>query len=233
MQVAQTQHILNIKVPEVGKAISSFPVFFTKMGNSGTWTISALASLEIDKNLFVEDEVWQATYVPVGLQTYPFFLMQSPDDEKKFTVGIEEDNPAFSTEEGEPLFEEKGKAGERLSKATVLLQDDLKSELQTYQFTKRLEELELLSQVDVVVQYTSGTTNSLTGTYTIDEAKLQSLDVEALNELREKGYLAPIYGMLMSIFQLNGLIRRHNAVDGAERIQQVKVETHKDRQQSH
>ncbi len=232
LEVAATQHILNLKVTEIGKAVSNFPVFFTKMGEDGQWSISAVACLELDKNLFVKNGKWDATYMPTGLQTYPFFLMQAPDDDKKFTVGIEESNPAFSTTEGQALFESENKAGEMLSKATALLQDELKNEVHSYQFAKMLEELDLITPVDLVVQYVSGTNNSLKGLYTIDEAKLQSMDMEDVAKLRDKGYLAPLYAMLISIYQLNGLIRRHNTIDGAERIKQVKIETQKDANQA-
>lgn len=227
MKVAQTQHILNVKVTEVGKAVSNFPIFFTKMSERGDWAISAMTSLEVNNNLFVNDGQWEGTYLPTGLQSYPFFLMQSADDEKKFTIGIEEVNPAFSTEEGEPLFESENKAGPFLSQATAILNDDLKNEVHSYQFSRFLNDHELITPVDLVVEYISGTTNALKGLYTIDEAKLQALDIETFSELRDKGYLGPIYALLMSIYQVNSLIRRHNVVDGAERIRQVKVETEK------
>jgi hypothetical protein len=84
----------------------------------------------------------------------------------------------------------------------------------------------------VLVQYQSGTTNSLTGLFTIDETKIQALDNERFNDLREKGYLAPVYGMLMSIYQLNGLLRLHNARGDAEIIQQVKIEQRKEQEQA-
>ena len=76
----------------------------------------------------------------------------------------------------------------------------------------------------MLVKYASGPQNTLTGFHTIDEAKLQDLPIEEFNDLKEKGFLAPIYSMLISIYQLNALIRRQNAIDGAERIAQVSIE---------
>lgn len=230
IEVAKNQHIINIKAAELPKAVTSFPVFFTLHPERDDWVLSAMMCLELHNNLFVDDGKWNASYVPAGLQTYPFFLMQSPDDAKKFTIGIEETNPAFSTEEGEPLFEEDNKAGMRLSQATTLLQEELKNEVQTFQFGRMAKEMGLIVPVEVVVHYEDGKSNALKGLHTIDEAKLQSLDSEQIDKLREQGYLLAMHAMLISVYQLNSLIQIHNRSDAERKIRQVQVETQRPEQ---
>lgn len=228
IKVAKDHHLINLKVSEVGNAVTSFPVFITKVSQATDWAISAITSFELSKNLFVKDGEWQATYTPTGMQTYPFFLMNAPEGENKFTVGIDEENSAFSKDEGEALFDENDKASLYLSRVTAILEGDINNEVHTYHFTKKLEELELIKPMDLSVQYGDGSINTLKGLNTIDEEKLQNLDIEELDNLRKKGYLGPVYGMLMSIFQLNVMIRRHNEVDGAKMVAQVKLEVPKD-----
>lgn len=228
VKVAENQHLINLKVSEVGHAITNFPVFFTKVTNDTDWALSAITSFELNANLFVKDNTWQGSYQPTGMQTYPFFLMNSPDKEGEFTMGIEESNDAFSKEEGEPLFDENGKASVYLSRLTAQLQSDINNEIHTYQFTKKLDELGMLKPMDLLVQYADGAINTLKGLHTIDEEKLQNLDLEAIDDLRNTGYLGPVYGLLMSIFQLNAMIKRHNDFDGLKKVVQVKLEVPKD-----
>lgn len=224
MNVAEKQHIVNLRVVELVQAESSFPIFFNLMEKTGDWVLSAITSLEIEKNLFVKNGLWDANYLPTVMQVYPFFLMKSPDDESKLTMGIDEDNVAFSTTDGELLFDDKGKASLYLSRVKVLLEEDVKHNIQTYHFSKKLQDLGLLKAIDIQVYYVDGKVNTLKGLQTVDEEKLQSLPIEDLNILREKGYLAPIYAILFSLYQLNSLIRKHNLLDGSVKISQVKME---------
>ena len=56
------------------------------------------------------------------------------------------------------------------------------------------------------------------GVYSIDEAKLNALKADKLTGLRDKGYLPPIYAMIISLGQIFGLIQRKNQMH--ERAQQ-------------
>lgn len=225
--VAEKQHLINIKVNEIGHAMTCFPVFLTRVSDKSDWAISAITSFELNANLFVKDNAWQGSYQPTGMQTYPFFLMNSPTEKGQFTMGIDETNPAFTTGEGQPLFEENDKATEYLSRVTAQLEGDIKNEIHSYRFAQKLEELGLIKPMDLLVFYNEGAVNTLKGLNTIDEEKLQSMDIKAIDELRTSGYLGPVYGMLMSIFQLNAMIKRHNEYGGLRNVGQVKLETPK------
>ncbi|RBP53372.1 SapC family protein [Arenicella xantha] len=227
IKVAQKQHLINLKVNEIGHAMTSFPVFLTRVSDQSDWAISAITSFEIDSNLFVKDDAWQASYQPTGMQTYPFFLMNSPSEKGQFTMGIDETNPAFNTEDGQSLFEENDKATEYLSQVTAQLQNDIKNEIHSYRFMQKLDELGLIKPMDLLVFYNEGAVNTLKGLHTIDEEKLQTMDISAIDDLRTSGYLGPVYGLLMSIFQLNAMIKRHNEYGDLRRVGQVKLEAPK------
>jgi len=82
--------------------------------------------------------------------------------------------------------------------------------------------------VDLALNYADGQTNRIRGLSMIHEDNLQSLPSERLTELRDRGYLAPIYAMLFSVFQLNALIRRNNAAEGTTKIKNINLEVSKD-----
>ncbi len=224
LRVAKTQHVVNVKVSEVGMAAGCFPLLMTKNSHTGDWALSAITGIELSTNLFIKDYFWEATYLPTGLQTYPFFLMKSEREEGAFTIGIDEDNAAFSKVDGAPLFEDSGQATPMLSSITKMLEADMKNEIHTYQFAKMLDEMGLIKAMDVLVHYADGRTHTLQGLYTPDEEKLQTLPIADLDTLREKGYLAAVYAMLISIYQFNALILRNNQLDGSVKVKQIQLE---------
>jgi hypothetical protein len=227
INIAAKQHLINLKVGEVGMAVSSFPVFISRVSETTDWNVSAINSFQLGDNLFVQNDAWIGTHLPIGMQTYPFFLMRSPSDTKNFTIGIDETNSVFSKEEGEALFED-GKASIRLSQATAQLELEVKHDVHTYKFTKKVEELGLVRAMDLQVQYHNGTVNTLKGLNTIDELALQELDSEKFEELRKENYLMPLHSMLTSIFQFNNLIKLHNLKHPDNTIAQVKLEVPKE-----
>ncbi len=227
LAVAEAQHAISLRVSEISQAISSFPVFFTKVDQSGQWAISAMTSLEVQKNLFCTEDKWLATYMPNAMRTYPLFLMKSPEDESKPTVGILEDAPAFSRAEGQDLFDANGKPSLFQNSLRAQLDEDIGNSYHTMQFLSKLQEMNLMKAMDVQVFYADKQVNTLKGLHTIDEAKMQSLSPEEFEDLRKLGYLPPIYAMLMSIFQLNNLINHHNQQEAVNKVVQVKMEVPK------
>ena len=225
---AERLHILPLRAAEIGKAVSSFPVFCGRHAVTGDWTISAMCSLEQGHNLFVADGEWSANYEPTCMQTYPLYLMRSPDDESQYAVGIDESSSAISKEEGEALFDANGNSSLYLNRIATILEADIDNDVATHHFCARLAELELFKSIHVVVQYADGGAQTITGLHTLDEDKLQSLPDEQLAELHKRGYLLSANAMLISIFQLNALVRKHNDVDGARQVQQVKLEVARD-----
>jgi hypothetical protein len=228
VELAAQQHVMGLKANEVGKAACSFPVFLSRVQNTGRLALSAICGLEAGDNLFVENGRWTATYLPVLMKTFPLFLMTSSSDERGFVVGIDESSPAFSTESGEALFDDNGKPSIYLSNVSTLLESGVQDDIQTHHFLQALEELSLHKSIDVLVHFENGEVQTIKGLSTIDEDRLQSCTAEQLFDLSAKGYLALIYAMLISIFQLNLLIRRQNDKGDRTKVTQIKLEVARD-----
>jgi len=224
INVAAKQHIITIRINEIGYAANQFPLFFSRTSEEVDYVVSAVNSFEVDSNLFVKDENWTASYAPIGMQTYPFFIMRKEGKENEFCIGIDEENPAFSTTDGEAIFDEEGKATAMLSRATQLLEHEINNEIQSVQFTRFLNENKLIKTVDVVVQYQSGRVNTLKGLNTVDEKAVNDLSDEVFLDMRKRGYMLPVYSMLTSVFHLNTLLTRHNEVKSDDKVVQVKLD---------
>jgi len=224
---AQSSHMLPLRVTEVAQAIVDFPVMMSRMSN-GTMSLSALTSFEPGKNLFFSKGEWTSSFQPTAMKTYPVFLMKPENGSLETVLGIDADSAALSKEEGQALFDKKGKPSLKIKQIKAQLMEDSINMVHTFQFFETLEKFNLIRSVDVALNYGDDQTNRIRGLSMIHEDNLQSLSSESLTELRDRGYLAPIYAMLFSVFQLNALILRNNQTDGAASIKSINLEVSKD-----
>ena len=67
IELAATQQIMKLRVTETSKAVTSFPVFFTRDQRTGNWVLSALTSLQNGSNLFVKQQRWDSTFCPSSM----------------------------------------------------------------------------------------------------------------------------------------------------------------------
>lgn len=224
---AHRSHMLPLRVTEVAQATVDFPVMIGRMSN-GAMSLSALTSFEPGKNLFVSEGRWTSSFQPMAMKTYPLFLMKAGEGNDDPVLGIDAESIALSDTDGQALFDKKGKPSLNTKQIKAQLLEDSKNMVHTFQFFDALESFNLIRSVDVAVSYANEQTNRIRGLSMIHEDNLQSLNSERLTELRDRGYLAPIYAMLFSVFQLNALIRRNNQTEGAVPIKTINLEVSKD-----
>lgn len=225
---ATARHMLPLRVSEVSQAMSDFPVFMSSVQSTGDYALSALTSFEPQKNLFLKDNEWQSGFRPVMMQTYPFFLIQNKSNSDVPLLGIDPESPALVLDQGEALFANNDRPALWVSQMRARLLEDSRNIVHTFEFFERVEALELIRPIDISVKYVDETKNTITGLLTINEDRLHGLSPENLAALRDKGYLAPIYAMLFSVYQLNALIRRHNSYDNLLGIQTINLEVSRD-----
>ena len=74
---------------------SCYPIFFSKDSESGKFYPTALFGLEQNENLFLSDDGWDATYIPMMIKRHPFLVgyQDAPDHDggKKAVVSIDLD----------------------------------------------------------------------------------------------------------------------------------------------
>ncbi len=223
IEVAKLQQVINISVQEIANAAANFPVFLNKSASSGHYDLSALMGIEARKNLFVSDGQWSAAYMPMFLRTYPLYLVPSDMQDDAFNIAIAQDSPAISEQEGEDLFDADSKPTDFLNSKKQLLESELKNGVASAQFVQTIEKMRLLREIDLVIYYADGTKQPLKGLHTINEDRLHNISQEELAELHSSDYLLLIHALLLSLFQLNQLIRRHNE-SSSDKISQIKLE---------
>jgi hypothetical protein len=191
---------------EFFEAAKEFPIVFA--GKAGGAPVPvALMGLRKDENLCLRDDSrWEGRYVPAFIRRYPFVLAATGDDQ--LMVCVDEGHPVVGAKDGEALFTEAGEPTPFLNGAIAFMRDFQAETQRTREFTKRIEELDLLTEVAARAELKSGGSYQLGGFSVINEAKYRALDKEVVDELFRKGWLALIDAHLLSLGNLARLVDR-------------------------
>jgi len=190
---------------------SCYPILFTKDPNTGGFFAAAVLGFEADQNLFLQDNGWDASYIPALVQRQPFLIATSgKDDNKTPVVSVDLDHPRVSQDEGEALFDSDGDPSEFLGQKITLL-DKLHRGLQHGSgFIDTLLQHELLEQITLDLTFNDGSKKSMQGFYCIAEERLYQLQGDVLESLNQAGYLQPVFMAVASLSRMRDIIERRN-----------------------
>lgn len=225
---ASSQHVMQVRATEVARAVCSFPVFLSRSAHTGHWLMSAVTGLWPGQSLAVSAGQYCATFMPTSMQTYPFAPMKSAGGARPWTIGLNESNPVFSQSEGDSIFDAGGRPSPYFDQISKQIEADIEHDIQTQQFLDHLVSNEFTKAVNINVHQDDGQVQTITGLHTIDEDKVQALSGEQLHELNERGYLLPMHALLMSLFQLNTLLRLNNERADNPTVKQIRLELARD-----
>ncbi len=188
---------------------SCYPILFTKDPKTGGFFAVAILGFDADQNLFLQEDRWDASYVPAAAQRQPFLLATGADNDNP-VVSLHLDHPRVSQNDGEALFDDKGDATEFLNQKIAIL-DKLHRGLQHNDgFVSALLEHELLEQITLDLTFNDGDKKSLQGFYSIAEERLYQLKGDVLETLNQAGYLQPIFMAVASLSRMRDVIERRN-----------------------
>ena len=191
---------------------SCYPIFFNKNPEQDEYFPIALLGFEQDENLFLEDNQWNASYVPMMVQRQPFLIgnQVSADKVEKPVVSINMNSPRVSVDKGNKLFEENKKPSDYLTRIIHKLEALHHSSEHNKGFMDALMNNNLLEPFTLEIPLINESRNKLVGFHTINEQKLLELDGTTLEEFNRHGYLQPIYMALASYSRVRVLIEKKN-----------------------
>ncbi|MGI9248928.1 MAG: SapC family protein [Woeseiaceae bacterium] len=191
-----------------------YPIFFRKDANTGQFLPIALFGFEPRENLYLDDDGWDAHYIPLMIRRHPFLIgfqqVSGEGDTKQAVVSIDMNSPRVNESEGESLFLEHGGISDYLSSMTEMLETIQLADEMNAGFVDALLQLDLIEAVTMQVELKDRSKHELLGYYTIDELKLQQLDSDTLGNLHSKHYLDSIYMILASLSCVRTLIEKRN-----------------------
>lgn len=193
----------------------NYPIFFVKNPDTGKFQAVAVFGFEERENLFLNENGWNASYIPLSVMRQPFLIgVQKARQENvsgtQLVVSVDMDSPRVSTKEGEPVFLEHGGSSEYLEQVTSILKVINEGFERSASFADVLLGMDLLESFVLDVELDDGSTHNLTGFYTINEASLAGLEGGDLVVLNNNGYLEAIYMVIASMSNLPDLVEKKN-----------------------
>ena len=198
---------------EFRNILGEFPICICKDPDTGKFHFAALMGFEDKENLFLVDDNWEASYVPLMLERQPFLIGQGHSDSsgnEQVMVHIDMDSPRISGTEGELVFLDKGGNSPFLQRISSVLQAIYDGRKQSDYFIEQLLNYELIESFSLDVELDSGSSNQLQGFYTLSEEKLEKLSTDVLEEFMKSGMLQGIYMLIASLSNFRNLIARKN-----------------------
>ena len=186
------------------EASREHPIAFINYQNEGIIPVYILGLRDNENLLLNPDNSWRYRYVPAFVRRYPYIMIE-PNDDGNSVVCIDADFEGIDDKKGMPIFiQEDGetKPSPQLEAAMEMLQDFNAQLTRTREFTKRLEEYDLLKEISPQINLEDGRGFSISGIYTIDEEKLLKLNDKKALSLYRSGEMAWIYNQLASLSNL-------------------------------
>lgn len=195
----KNQQYCILQAHEFIQASSNFPIVFINDDQSEQLIPMALLGLEPQENLFYSKDGWKADFIPSSLIGYPL----STDFECK-QVYIDMDSSLVSQDKGIPLYDETGQPSQLITQYLAKEQLFAKQSQETKRFISLLIEMELLKASTLSLSING--TSELSGLFTLNESKFDSLDDNSLLELKRRNYLEAIYAHRNSLNNVAKLI---------------------------
>lgn len=199
--------LLPVVLEEISQAAREYPVVFIR-GDDQQLHAALLLGVREAENLFVNFAgMWDAEYLPVVVQHYPFVMASYTPP---FLTRVDEACSALNTETGELLIDTEGVAQQRLNDESQYLQDFQDDAVRTDLIVRQLDEL------GVIVAASFDTAGEVFGSndlYLIDEDKLRQLDDARLPGLFRSGAMKLAYTQIASLENISRLLNRSRAIE--------------------
>lgn len=191
-----------------------YPILFHKDGNGDLQAV-ALLGLDRGENLFLDDNGWNARYVPAIRQREPFLIGIRNDQPM---VYVDLDHPRVSETEGEPVFLRHGGNAPCLERANRMLQMINEGARYSKPMFAAFQEADLIETMEIEIKLDDHVQYKVPGFLTISQERLDGLGGAELERLNKAGYLHLAMLVISSLGNVSWLIElknRRRAAGGA------------------
>lgn len=196
-------------VDEFRKLQAHYPIVFQR-DDQGSFVPAVLFGLQDGQNLFLNDQGWDADYLPLSVQRLPFAIGIA-DDELRMMIDVDSKRVSRGAE-GEAVFLPQGGTTDLTENANSVLRALHEGMQATTDFIQTLVAHDLLESFVLDVERPDGSHGQLVGYYIIHEERLAGLDAATVGLLHQADYLMPIYMAIASLSNFTKLIKRHLAL---------------------
>lgn len=207
----------SVTFPQEFRSVQAhYPIFFHKDTATGQFYAVALFGFQQNDNVFLSEQGWSASYVPLTVRRQPFLIgqqtvLEDGVERQQRVIHVDLDHPRVSETEGEALFLPYGGNTALLDEVGEILEVIHHGLQDGQRFVDALIEHQLLESFTLDIELDNGQKNQMIGFYTINEETLAGLSADALAKLHQQGYLQAIYMTLASQSNVRDLLNLKNA----------------------
>ena len=191
-----------------------YPIVFRKH-DSGHLQAMALLGLDKDENLFLDNNGWNARYVPAFHRRGPFLIGlpgrdADTQDECGPTIHVDLDDPRITTDDGEAVFLPHGGNSPYLEQVSEALQIIHEGARHAKPMFAAFQDAGLIEEMTIEVQLDDSTHYKIPSFLTINEERLAGLSGSVLEALNRLGYLQLASLVVASLGNVSWLIELKN-----------------------
>jgi hypothetical protein len=194
---------------EYSDLMREYPIFFRKDPASGEYTSIVLLGFSREENLFLDENGWNADYVPGIVARGPFLIGvqdQQGNGQRTAVIHVDMDHPRLSETEGEPVFLPQGGNSRYIENIANILNGISEGLAVSKAMFAAFTEADLIEPVKVEIKISETERYDLLGLHTISIEKLRKLDGVALEKLNRPGFLQGAYLVASSLSNVRRLI---------------------------
>jgi len=200
-----------IVVPnELRNVQNHYPILLQRNSERDEYRLVALFGFQQEENLFLQNDNWDARYLPFAMDIQPFLIGLTQDENADHQVHIDLDSPRINQEHGIRVFDVDGQPTEYMQRITSKLTALHEGYQSCPEFIQCLQKFDLIEPLTLEIELLDTSVNRLVGFHTINEDKLKNLETSALEELQTKNYLLPVFMMVASLSNIVDLVERKN-----------------------
>lgn len=183
-----------------------YPIVVLKSGETGALSLHVLTALNEHENLFINNGTWVAQSIPLFVSRHPFSLQLS--NTSTATILVNTLHPAFSEEEGLPLFTQDGLPSPFTTNIQNQLGQAYRSQSETQAFLDFVDRHNLLSPLSIKYIDANHVQQRRDGMLVPSLEKLLALDNSIVTEAVTAGFYKAMVLIEASLGAMQQLIKK-------------------------
>jgi hypothetical protein len=203
-------HMSHIVLMEFVDIAQYYPIFFVKDNDTGQFQPVALFGLAVDRNTYQASGLWEKCYLPLKIQSQPFYLIKDNSTSKP-CLAIDIKDNRVQEKQGEALFL-NNIATPYLQQKAIALAELTKGFVLNNAFINDLLAHNLLESVELDIMYNNRRAHKLNGLYTINKDMLEKIPADIQKEFEQQDYVSLISAAISSVNHVSTMIDIENAL---------------------
>lgn len=201
----------SVMVSELSSLVHEYPIFITKNNATGEFQLTAVFGFSNGENLYLKDDTWQATYLPLDILRRPFQLVK-PDKNSSSQghLAINSTSKQLQKNTGEMLFDDNGKPTAYLQRIQQTFSQLINGSEQTRAILSTADKFGLIEPVTINIELNEKESTSLNGLYAFKQKAVTELKGSELETCHNVGVLQVCHLLLSSGIHLDKLIKWKN-----------------------